>query len=130
MVVKRIYEVMFIVSPELSEEARNAEVEKVKSWIEEKVGGEIEHWERWGMRKLAYRTHQGYTEGDYAWGIFKAEPDKVNELDGLFRINSQNTFRWQVFRREDLEKAEKNKAKKAEETQEVIVEEPVAADEE
>ncbi|WP_240739500.1 hypothetical protein [Marinitoga lauensis] len=62
-------------------------------------------------------------------GIFKAEPDKVNELDGLFRINSQNTFRWQVFRREDLEKAEKNKEKKAAENQEVVVEEPVNSEE-
>ncbi|WP_240739501.1 30S ribosomal protein S6 [Marinitoga lauensis] len=69
--MKRIYEVMFIVSPELSEEARNNEVEKVKSWVEEKVEGEIQHWERWGMRKLAYRTHQGYTEGDYTWVFLK-----------------------------------------------------------
>ncbi|KLO22058.1 30S ribosomal protein S6 [Marinitoga sp. 1197] len=126
---ERIYEVMFIVSPELSEENRNNEIEKVKNWIEEKVGGEIQHWERWGMRKLAYRTHQGYTEGDYTWGIFKATPDKVNVLDGLFRINSQNTFRWQVFRREDLEKAEKIKQKKAEENKEVVVEEPVNSEE-
>ncbi|KLO24865.1 MULTISPECIES: 30S ribosomal protein S6 [unclassified Marinitoga] len=126
---ERIYEVMFIVSPELSEENRNNEVEKVKNWIEEKVGGEIQHWERWGMRKLAYRTHQGYTEGDYTWGIFKATPDKVNALDGLFRINSQNTFRWQVFRREDLEKAEKIKQKKVEENKEVVVEEPVNSEE-
>jgi len=126
---ERIYEVMFIVSPELSEEARNSEVEKVKSWIEKRVGGEIQHWERWGMKKLAYRTHQGYTEGDYTWGIFKASPEKVNELDGLFKINSQNTFRWQVFRREDLEKAEKNKEKKAAENQEVVVEEPVNTEE-
>ncbi|GAB6188684.1 30S ribosomal protein S6 [Marinitoga arctica] len=126
---ERIYEVMFIVSPELSEEARNNESEKVKGWIEEKIGGEIQHWERWGVKKLAYRTHQGYTEGDYTWGVFKASPENVNELDKLFKINSQNTFRWQVFRREDLEKAEKSKEKKAVENQEVIVEEPVNTEE-
>ena len=117
----RIYEIMFIVSPKLDQEERDAKVEKVKSWITERIGAQIESFERWGMRKLAYRTRQGFTEGDYTWGIFRALPSKVKELDSLLKIDPE-IFRWQIFRRFDLEKKER---KKEREKQNIVVEEPI-----
>jgi len=107
---KRIYETMFIVSPELDEEQRNALAEKVKNYIEERVEGEIEKFDRWGMRKLAYRVRKGFTEGDYTLILFRADPEKVNVLERLFNI-TPDIFRWQTFRREDLEKENKKKEK-------------------
>ncbi|OAA30128.1 30S ribosomal protein S6 [Kosmotoga arenicorallina S304] len=107
---KRIYETMFIVSPQLDEEQRNDLAEKVKNYIEERVGGEIEKFDRWGMRKLAYRVRKGFTEGDYTLILFRADPEKVNVLERLFNI-TPDIFRWQTFRREDLEKEEKKKEK-------------------
>jgi len=109
---KRIYETMFIVSPELPDEAREAIAEKVKRYIEERVEGTIEQFDRWGMRKLAYRVRKGFTEGDYTVVLFRADPEKVNSLERLYDITPE-IFRWQTFRREDLEKEEKKARKKA-----------------
>lgn len=109
MARRRIYETMILVRPNLSEEERNANVEKVRGWITEKIGGEIQEEERWGIRKLAYRTQKtNFTEGDYAYFIYNADSEKVNDLDEMFHI-TQEVFRYQTFRREDLEKKAKKK---------------------
>ena len=117
MVTKRIYETMFIVSPKLSEEARNEMAEKVKTYIEERVGGTIEKFDRWGMRRLAYRVQKGFTEGDYTVVLFRAEPENLTILERLFNITPE-VFRWQTFRREDLEKEEKKALLKKASTEE------------
>lgn len=101
----RIYETMFIIDPRLSEQEREALVEKVKSVINERVAGKIREENRWGLRKLAYPiAHQ--TEGDYTVIIFNAEPTNMNKLEEFYRVTPQ-IIRWQTFRREDLEKKEK-----------------------
>lgn len=106
MEIKRIYETMFIVSPKLNEEERNAMAEKVKTYIEERVGGTIEKFDRWGIRRLAYRVQKGFTEGDYTVVQFRAEPENIAVLERLFNITPE-VFRWQTFRREDIEKEER-----------------------
>ena len=117
---KRYYETMFVVKADLPEDERNNVAQKVKSWIEERVEGEVEEFTRWGVRKLAYITPKGkYTEGDYTYIIYKAEPDKVNLLDELFKIN-QEIFRYQTIRREDLEK----KLRKSQKETKIKFEEP------
>ncbi|MDD2334171.1 MAG: 30S ribosomal protein S6 [Mesotoga sp.] len=117
--MKRIYETMFIVSPKLDEEERNAMAEKVRDYIVERVGGTIEKFDRWGIRKLAYRVAKGFSEGDYTVVQFRAEPETLDILERFFGI-TPDVFRWQTFRREDLEKAEKKASLKPAET----VEEP------
>ncbi|AFK06656.1 ribosomal protein S6 [Mesotoga prima MesG1.Ag.4.2] len=117
--MKRIYETMFIVSPKLDEEERNAMAEKVRDYIVERVGGTIEKFDRWGIRKLAYRVAKGFSEGDYTVVQFRAEPETLDILERFFGI-TPDVFRWQTFRREDLEKAEKKASLKPAEA----VEEP------
>ena len=102
----RIYETMFIVSPRLDEESRNSMAEKVRDYIVERVGGTIEKFDRWGIRKLAYRVTKGFSEGDYTVIQFKADSESVDILEKFYGITPE-IFRWQTFRREDLEKAEK-----------------------
>ncbi len=109
----RVYETMFIMSPELSKEERDALAEKVKSFIEERLGGKVETFDRWGIRKLAYKIRQ-FTEGDYTVILFRAPGDKVNELEYFYRITPE-IFRWQTFRRFDIEKKERKERKKVEE---------------
>lgn len=100
----RFYETMIVVKPDLTEDQRNAMVEKVKNFIEVKVEGKIQEEKRWGMRKLAYKTPHGkYTEGDYAYFIYEADPEKVNLLENFFKI-TQDVMRFMTLRREDLEK--------------------------
>jgi len=113
--MKRIYETMFIVSPKLDEEERNAMAEKVRDYIVERVGGTIEKFDRWGIRKLAYRVAKGFSEGDYTVIQFRAEPETVDILERFYGI-TPDVFRWQTFRREDLEKAEKKASLKPAET--------------
>ncbi len=102
----RIYETMFIVSPRLDEESRNSMAEKVRDYIVERVSGTIEKFDRWGIRKLAYRVTKGFSEGDYTVIQFKADSESVDILEKFYGITPE-IFRWQTFRREDLEKAEK-----------------------
>lgn len=108
--MERIYETMFIVVPTLNDEEREAVVEKVKNFIQERLEGKIENVDRWGIRKLAFKVKK-FTEGDYTVIIFRASPEKVNELENFYHI-TQEIFRWQTFRREDLEKKEKKRKEK------------------
>lgn len=108
--MERIYETMFIVVPSLNDEEREAVVEKVKNFIQERLEGKIENVDRWGIRKLAFKVKK-FTEGDYTVIIFRAFPEKVNELENFYHI-TQEIFRWQTFRREDLEKKEKKRKEK------------------
>ena len=79
----RIYETMFIVSPRLDEESRNSMAEKVRDYIVERVSGTIEKFDRWGIRKLAYRVTKGFSEGDYTVIQFKADSESVDILEKL-----------------------------------------------
>ncbi|RLL90163.1 30S ribosomal protein S6, partial [Mesotoga sp. HF07.pep.5.2.highcov] len=87
---------------------------KVRDYIVERVGGTVEKFDRWGMRKLAYRVSKGFSEGDYTVIQFKADPESVDTLERFFGVTPE-VFRWQTFRREDLEKAEKKALLKQEE---------------
>ena len=108
MVKKRIYETLFIISPDLEDEQRDEVAERIKTFIEERMDGTIKTLERWGKRRLAYRVRKGFYEGDYTLILFEADPEKVIDLEKYYKIIPE-IFRWQTFRREDLEKAESKK---------------------
>ncbi len=80
----RKYETMFIIKPDLDEEATKAVVEKFSNLLKEK-GAEIESIEEWGMRRLAYEVNK-LREGYYVLFNYTAEPDAVAELERVFRI--------------------------------------------
>jgi len=112
----RVYETMFIMDPTIPEEEREKLVGKVKNIIEERVKGKIENVDRWGVRKLAYKIKK-LLEGDYTVILFRAPGDTVNNLEEFYRITPE-IFRWQTFRRFDIEKKER-KAKKKEKSGQV-----------
>jgi len=121
----RFYETMFIIAPDVSEEERDKLVNKVISIIKERVGGVLEESmgnggvERWGIRKFAYKIKH-YTEGDYTIVYFRADGEKLNELEYFYRITPQ-IIRWQTFRRFDIEKKErKSKSKKTDMIEEKV----------
>ncbi|MEA2066689.1 MAG: 30S ribosomal protein S6 [Thermotogota bacterium] len=128
---QRIYETMFIIDPNLEDEAREAVAEKIKKQIEERVQGIVRKLNRWGVRKLAYRLGRGFTEGDYTIIIFEADPENVDILEKFYKITPE-VFRWQTFRREDLEKSGLPKEMLKEEDEEKVdeaAEEPVEKEE-
>jgi len=83
----RQYELVFIVKPDLEEEAFEALVGKVRG-IAETNGAEVIKLEKWGKRRLAYEI-KDYHEGFYEIMIFKGEPAVAAELDRILKITEQ-----------------------------------------
>jgi len=77
------YEVIFIINPDLDEEATKALVEKFKNLIESSA--QLESIDEWGKRRLAYPINYK-NEGYYVLVNFSAGPDFPYELDRNFKI--------------------------------------------
>ena len=78
------YELLYIIDPDLGEEATAAVVEKFKTLIEE--NGTISETEIWGKRRLAYLVNDKQ-EGYYVLVKFSSAPDFPAELERLMKIN-------------------------------------------
>ena len=57
------YEIMFIVKPDVEEEARNTLIENFKSILTAN-GGSVDNVNEWGLRDFAYEI-KDYTKGYY-----------------------------------------------------------------
>ena len=77
------YEVVFILNPNLDEEATAAMVAKFKTLVEQ--NGTLAEVEEWGKRHLAYPIND-LTEGYYVLMTFNAKPEFPRELDRILRI--------------------------------------------
>jgi small subunit ribosomal protein S6 len=77
------YEVLYVVDPDLGEEATTAIVEKFKTLIE--ANGTIDEVDVWGKRKLAYLINDK-SEGYYVLVKFSSAPAFPAELDRVFKI--------------------------------------------
>ena len=81
----RKYEVMYVIRPDLNEEATKEAVEKFQNVITAN-GGEIQKVDDMGKRRLAYEI-QGYHEGVYTLVYFQSEPQVVAELERNLKIS-------------------------------------------
>jgi len=79
-----LYETIYIIKPDVEEEALKPIVEKFKALIE--VNGEFETIDDWGKRKLAYEIKK-VNEGSYVLINFSADSELPKELDRVFRIS-------------------------------------------
>ena len=93
------YELMYIVKPELDDEAVQQEIEKVGQMIQNN-GGEVAKVTPWGKRRLAYAVGPNH-EGHYVVTDFNLPQDKVRELDRLLKI-SDTVFRHLHVRQESI----------------------------
>jgi small subunit ribosomal protein S6 len=80
----REYELIFIVHPDLDENAFNDVITKVSSWITEE-GGEIAKTDLWGKRKLAYPIRK-QTEGQYVFMHTTLSPTFGAQLERNLRF--------------------------------------------
>ncbi|MCR4402431.1 MAG: 30S ribosomal protein S6 [Firmicutes bacterium] len=94
----RDYEAMFIVKPDLEEEAVSSTVAKIQDLVTG-GGGTVNNVDRWGKRRLAYEI-AGYTEGIYVVMDFSAESGVARELERVFRI-TDNVIRHLIVRKGD-----------------------------
>jgi small subunit ribosomal protein S6 len=80
----RVYEELFIVRPESTEEEINAFIEQIHLVITS-AGGTVDKTDKWGLRKLAYRVEKK-TEGFYVLIQFTAGSQVVKEVERRMRV--------------------------------------------
>jgi small subunit ribosomal protein S6 len=81
----RIYEELFIVKPDATEEEIDQFIEQMKT-IVTSASGIVDKVDKWGKRKLAYRVDK-YKEGAYVLFQFSAEPEAVKEFERRLRVS-------------------------------------------
>lgn len=91
------YESLYIITPELEEEAVKASVQKFAGIVTAN-GGEVTSLDEWGKRKLAYPIDYK-TEGYYVLMTFSSGPEFPAELERNFKID-ENIVRFLVIRKE------------------------------
>ena len=89
------YEAMYIVTPEMEDEAIKGVIEKFSGIITAN-GGAVEKTAEWGRKKLAYPIDYK-TEGYYVLVNFAAAPELPRELERNFR-NDESILRYMVVR--------------------------------
>ena len=81
----RIYEELFIVDPDASEEEIDSLVGQVEGVVKD-ADGAIDKVDKWGKRKLAYRIKK-HEEGYYVLIQFSSDAEAVKEIERQFRVN-------------------------------------------
>ena len=94
----RDYEMVLIISPEVTEEKFGAAIDNISRFITER-GGVVSGMEQWGKRRLAYPIRH-FVEGNYVLARFKMEPPVGKELEANLRI-SEHILRHLLVRLDD-----------------------------
>ena len=90
----RNYECMFILKPEMEEEAIQQAIDRYTAIVADGQG-EMVSVDKWGKRRLAYEIKDLF-EGYYVLMNFKSEPDVVKELDRVMKI-SDDMLRFMII---------------------------------
>ena len=93
------YEALFVIKPDLGEEATSAVVNKFTSLIADN-NGVVESVDEWGKRRLAYPIEK-LVEGYYVLVNFKSEPTLPLELNRVFGITDE-ILRYLVVRADEV----------------------------
>lgn len=79
------YEVLYILSPSITDEERDATIEKFKAYIESN-GGTIAGIDKWGLKTLAYPI-KFKKEGHYVLMTYAAPAEASIAMGKLMLIN-------------------------------------------
>jgi small subunit ribosomal protein S6 len=111
----RVYEILFIIKPDSSEEETARLTETFKTVITDQ-GGTLTKNENMGRRHLAYRIRQGgayYREGVYILFEVEGSGREIAELERRMRVSDQ-IIRYITIRiDEDRRRAEKLRARRS-----------------
>jgi small subunit ribosomal protein S6 len=89
---------MYIVKPELDDQAVQQEIEKVGQLIQTN-GGQVKKVTPWGKRRLAYSV-KDQREGHYVVEEFDLDRTKVQEVERVLKI-SDTIFRHLLVRQDE-----------------------------
>src|SRR5207245_970286 len=103
----RIYEELFIVRPDATDEEIDPFVDQLKN-IVTSSGGTVDKVDKWGIRRLAYRV-QKRSEGYYVLLQFSSGPEAVKEIERRLRVADLVMKYITVRIDEKLKKIEKRK---------------------
>ncbi len=110
----RIYEELFIVRPDATEEEVDGLVEQLKGVVTA-GGGTLDKVDKWGVRKLAYRVSKR-DEGYYVLLEMTCGPEAIKEMERRLRV-SDLTLKFLTTRvdekRKKIEKRRKEREKRA-----------------
>ena len=81
------YELIYIVSPEMTEEVLETRINSITQFITGKEGV-IDGVDKWGKKRLAYPINH-FFEGNYVLTRFKMSPARCKELDANLRISEE-----------------------------------------
>lgn len=81
----RKYEIMYIIRPDIEEEAQTALIERFNKILTDN-GAEIEKVDEKGKRRLAYEIND-YRDGYYVVINFQGDEAAVNEFDRLAKFS-------------------------------------------
>lgn len=90
------YEVAVVLSSQLTDEARAAELELVKGYIT-KYGGTVAEVDEWGKKKLAYEIRKE-SEGYFYFIKVDAVPEMAVELEKEMRLRNETVLRYLILR--------------------------------
>ncbi|APH07189.1 30S ribosomal protein S6 [Bacillus weihaiensis] len=94
----RKYEVMYIIRPNIEDEAKKALVERFNNVLSTN-GAEVTEAKEWGKRRLAYEIND-FRDGYYMLLQVNSEAAAVQEFDRLAKI-SEDIIRHIVIKKED-----------------------------
>jgi small subunit ribosomal protein S6 len=94
----RKYEIMYIIRPDMEEEAQTALVERFNGILTDN-GAEIEKVDEKGKKRLAYEIND-YRDGYYVLINFSGDEKAVNEFDRLAKF-SEDIIRHIIIREDD-----------------------------
>jgi len=94
------YELGVVVRADLEDESFQAEMTRVKGFIE-RFEGTIDKVDEWGRRKLAYPIKK-LTEGVYTFITFTSPAGAPREIEDRLRL-MENVLRFLVIRQDEVE---------------------------
>lgn len=81
------YELVLVISPEVSDDDLPAALEKINRFFTDK-GGTIKETKPWGRRKLSYPIKR-FREASYVLELVDLEPEDTSEVEAGLRINEE-----------------------------------------
>lgn len=94
----RKYEIMYIIRPDIEEEAQTALIERLNKVLTDN-GAEIEKVDEQGKKRFAYEI-DNYRDGYYILINFSSDHDAVEEFDRQAKF-SEDVVRHMVVREDD-----------------------------
>lgn len=106
----RIYEIVFILKPDMPEEDADRFVTQMETVVTS-TGGTVRKTEKWGRRRLAYRV-RGQREGQYVIVTMECDPPTVREFERVLKV-AEPVIKFLTVRiDEELKRLEKMRQKR------------------